>query len=257
MDYRLAMMCGIDLPIPQCQIAVHQPRLSEIGMIGEQDFFIGCGFLDFSKSLLDTKDKTNLENYNDFDILMSMMMNRSRKDLRKTVDAARNVLMLMFPLYAVEVRNAQIILTREGYETSINKDNFQEFKTILQEMFSLKINEKEKYNPSGDMSTKIAEKLNKRHKKLAELSGQKIDAQNISILNRYASILSVGTQKSLPSLMQYTVYQLYDEFQRFQLKMQWDTYVEARMAGAKDLEEVDNWMIDLADQGKTKNKKQK
>lgn len=26
------------------------------------------------------------------------------------------------------------------------------------------------------------------------------------------------------------------------------------MAGAKDLEEVDNWMIDLADQGKNKNK---
>ena len=42
MDYRLAMMCGIDLPVPQCQIAVHQPRIKEIGMIGEQDFFIGA-----------------------------------------------------------------------------------------------------------------------------------------------------------------------------------------------------------------------
>lgn len=189
---------------------------------------------------------------------MSMMMNRARKDLRKTVDAALNVLMLIFPLYAVEVRNTQIVLTREdGYETSINNENFQEFKAILQEMFSLNINEKEKYNPSGDMAAKIAEKLNKRHKKLAELSGKNIDAKNISILNRYASILAVGTQKSLPNLMQYTVYQLYDEFQRFQLKVQWDTYVEARMAGAKDLEEVDNWMIDLADQGKTKNKNKK
>lgn len=29
------------------------------------------------------------------------------------------------------------------------------------------------------------------------------------------------------------------------------------MAGAKDLEEVDNWMIDLADQGKNKNKNTK
>ena len=103
-------------------------------------------------------------------------MNRSRKDLRKTVDAAHNVLTLMFPLYAVEVRNTQIMLTREGYETSINKDNFQEFKAILQEMFSLKTSEKEKYNPSGDMAAKIAEKLNKRHQKLAELSGKKIDA---------------------------------------------------------------------------------
>ena len=62
-------------------------------------------------------------------------------------------------------------------------------------------------------------------------------------------------QKSLNELMQYTVYQLYDEFQRFQLKVQWDAYIQARMAGAQDLEEVDNWMIDLQEQGKNKNKK--
>jgi hypothetical protein len=79
----------------------------------------------------------------------------------------------------------------------------------------------------------------------------------VSILSRYASILAVGLQKDLNELMKYTVYQLYDEFQRFQLKVKWDAYVQARMAGAKDLEEVDNWMIDLKDQGKNKNKTKK
>ena len=78
--------------------------------------------------------------------------------------------------------------------------------------------------------------------------------KKISILSRYISILAVGLQKDLNSLMHYTIYQLYDEFQRFQLKVQWDAYVQARMAGAKDLEEVDNWMINLQDQGKNKNK---
>jgi hypothetical protein len=63
------------------------------------------------------------------------------------------------------------------------------------------------------------------------------------------------SKKNLNELMQYTVYQLFDEFQRFQLKVQWDAYVQARMAGAKDLEEVDNWMIDLKEQGQNKNKK--
>jgi hypothetical protein len=33
--------------------------------------------------------------------------------------------------------------------------------------------------------------------------------------------------------------------------------MQARMAGAKDLEEVDNWMIDLQEQGKTKTKNKK
>ena len=83
------------------------------------------------------------------------------------------------------------------------------------------------------------------------------DGKKISILSRYASILAVGTQKNLNELMQYTVYQLFDEFQRFQLKVQWDAYIQARMAGAKDLDEVDNWMIDLQDQGKNKKEKKK
>jgi hypothetical protein len=55
--------------------------------------------------------------------------------------------------------------------------------------------------------------------------------------------------------MQWTICQLYDAFQRFQLKEQWDAYLQARMAGAQNLEEVDNWMIDLQEQGKNKNNK--
>ena len=46
-------------------------------------------------------------------------------------------------------------------------------------------------------------------------------------------------------LMNYTVYQLKDEFKRFQLKQSFDIYLQAKMAGAKDLEEVDNWMDDI------------
>lgn len=188
---------------------------------------------------------------------MSMIINKANPEMRKTARAALDVLTLIFPLYAVEVRNTQLVLKKDDQEMFITRENYPEFKSILQEMFSLKMNEAEKYNPQGDMASKIAEKLNKRHQTLAKLSGTNIDPKNISILNRYASILAVGTQKTLPNLMQYTVYQLYDEFQRFQLKMQWDTYVQAKMAGAKDLEEVDNWMIDLQEQGKNKNKNKK
>jgi hypothetical protein len=112
------------------------------------------------------------------------------------------------------------------------------------------------------MSKRIAEKFKQRHQQLLKLKNDILEANgdklDINILGRYASILAVGSGKNLNDLMKYTVYQLYDEFQRFQLKVQWDAYVQARMAGAKDLEEVDNWMIDLRTQGKeikSKNKK--
>jgi hypothetical protein len=46
-------------------------------------------------------------------------------------------------------------------------------------------------------------------------------------------------------LLQYTVYQLFDEFRRFKMKEEYDIYVQAKMAGAKDLDEIENWMSDI------------
>ena len=35
MDTRLAMICGTDIPVPSCQLVLHQPTLEEISYIGE------------------------------------------------------------------------------------------------------------------------------------------------------------------------------------------------------------------------------
>jgi hypothetical protein len=34
-------MCGTDYPVPECQLTIHQPRIKEISLIGESDFFTG------------------------------------------------------------------------------------------------------------------------------------------------------------------------------------------------------------------------
>jgi len=41
MDTRLALMTGVPIPIPECQITIHQPSIEEISLLGEEDFFIG------------------------------------------------------------------------------------------------------------------------------------------------------------------------------------------------------------------------
>ena len=253
----LLLLSGNDIPFPSARVNIHQPTLKEIALIGEDMFFIGCGFLNFSKDLLVSEDKIGLSNYNDFDIFMSTIKNK-KKDSKYSVEAAFLVLTLMFPLYQISVRDNLIILKKDQEEFFINKNNFNEFKTILTSMFNLNLgsDELKQFNPSGDMARRIAEKLKKRHEKLAKISqDQTKNQKSISILSYYASVLAIGLQISLKEIMQWTVYQLYDEFQRFQLKVQWDAYLQARMAGAKDLDEVDNWMIRLQDQGKAKSKK--
>lgn len=252
----LLLLSGNDIPFPEARVTIHQPTLKEIAYIGEEAFFIGCGFLDFSKNLLNETDKTRLENYTEFDIFMSIIINKNN-DTTQSIEYAFLVLTLIFPLYELSVRDNMIVLKKDNEEYFINKNNFNAFKEIISEMFNLKLGMKAEsdYSPTGDMAKRIAEKLKKRHEQLNKIAQEKNSGKQISILSRYVSILAVGLQKDLNNLMQYTVYQLYDEFQRFQLKVQWDAYIQARMAGAKDLDEVDNWMIDLQDQGKEKNKK--
>lgn len=250
----LLLLSGNDIPFPEAQVTIHPPTLKEIAYIGEDAFFIGCGFLNFSKNMLSVEDKIRLKNCDDFDIFMSIILNKT-EDTSSSVEAAMLVLTLIFPLYEVSVRDNLIVLKQGEQDFFIDKKNFKSFQTILVSMFNLILEGKntEEYNPAGDMAKRIADKLKKRHEHLTQLNKQNQNkTENISILSTYASILSIGVQKDLNTLMQYTPYQLYNEFQRFQLKVQWDAYLQAKMAGAQNLEEVDNWMIDLKKQGKNK-----
>ena len=252
----LLLLSGNDIPFPEAKVTIHQPTLKEIAYIGEETFFLGCGFLDFSKKMLSDLDKVRLTNYTDFDIFMSIISQKT-KETKPSIEAAFLVLNLIFPLYEISVRDNLIVLKKDELESYLNRDNFNKFKEILVVMFGLNLNKGdiETYDPKGEMAKRIANKFKKRHEQLAQIKAKSKEEKKISILSRYASILAVGLQKNLNDLMQYTVYQLYDEFQRFQLKMQWDAYLQARMAGAQNLDEVDNWMIDLQEQGKIKNKK--
>ena len=118
------------------------------------------------------------------------------------------------------------------------------FKDIVIDMFKLNasIDKEEGYNPADAFAAKIAEKFNKRKKKLAEQKGEK---PKVAIFSRYISILTVGEQKDMNSLMNLTVPQLKDEFKRYQLKLQFDMNLKYRLAGAQDLEEVEDWMKDI------------
>lgn len=251
----LLLLSGNDIPFPEAQVTIHQPRIYEIAYIGEEAFYTGCGFLDFSKKILDDKDKVRLSNYTDFNILMSIMISKD-SSVKHNIENALLVLSLLFPLYEIGVRADAIVLKQNDKEYLITEKNFDAFKKILQSIFSFgnKNNESD-YNPSDSMAKRIAEKFKKRQEQLKKLANEKSDSKKFDILSRYVSILAVGAEKDINSLMNYTVYQLYNEFQRFQLKVQWDAYLQARMAGAQDLDEVDNWMIDLDKVGQNKTNK--
>lgn len=254
----LLLLSGIDIPFPAAQVNIHQPTIQEIAYIGEETFFIGCELLNFSKDFLLSEDKVNLQNQSNFDIIMSIMKDKSGTNLRKDAASALLVLILLFPDYTVQLRKDYIALIKsvivkenidgqiqdkQHYEEfAINNKNYPEFQQILKEMFCITKDKKQEYNPSGELAQRIADKLKKGKMQRAQQNGQQ---EKVAVFCRYISILAVGQAKDLNQLMHYTVYQLFDEFQRYQLKISYDIYLRAREAGAKDLKEVDNWMKDI------------
>ncbi len=237
----LMLMAGVDIPFPEAQVSIHQPSIKEIGLIGEESFYSGCGTLNFSKNSLSLEDRIALKDYTDFEILMSMMNNKSFNTQQNRIDMIM-VLTLIFPEYQIHFTQNEIALIKEDESHLLNSENFEEFKKILTAMFCLKGKGNEtEYNPSGDKAREIIEKLNKRKQKLAEQNGD----QKVSVLNRFASILAIGQKQDLNEILDYTVYQLFDQFDRFVLKEQFDIHLKAQLAGARDLGEIEDWKKDL------------
>ena len=236
----LLLDSGNDVPFEAAGVTIHVPTLKEIAYIGEKSFLMGCHFLLFDKNNLEIEDKSGLENQSNFNIFMSVM-NSSDRAIHKT--DAMMVLTLLFPNYKVEIEHDKILLQLENFSSSINEYNFEDFKKVIAQIFCLDSSESEEFNPSDALAKRIAEKI----KKGREARNKTKDSENVkmNIYSRYISILSVGLPLDKNLLYNYTVYQLKDEFDRFQMKMNSDIYLKAKLAGAQDLEEVENWMEDI------------
>ena len=239
MNNELLLQSKNDIPFPEAQITIHQPTINEISLIGEENFFAGCQLFNFSKDKLSDEDKTGLEDKDNFDIFMSIV---NSKEKIKYKNSVLLLLTLLFPSYMIKFTETDIILISQENSSRINKENFDVFKDILNAMFLLSEIENGalEYNPVDARAKKIADKLKKFKEKNARSKEQQ--ESKVAILSTYVSILSVGLQKDKNQLMEYTVFQLKDEFQRYQKKQSFDVYVQAKMAGATELEEVDNWM---------------
>ena len=175
---------------------------------------------------------------------MSIINNKTDKMVKSNIIAIEDVLSLLFPDYELMKMPTMLVFTRvvDGKKEQhlINNDNFEQFKSIVEEMFCLKkLLGGGGYNPANKMAQKLAKKFEERHKKLQKKTDGK---SSVDILSRYMSILVLGNHHTYSELMDYTVYQLYSEFQTFLRKYQYELWVKSKLAGAQNLDDVDNWL---------------
>ena len=237
MDIRLALMTGVDIPIPELQATLHQPTIKEISYIGEKDFLIGIQCLSIQKSMV-IQDESLLSTTSNFQIFMTIMNDKMTIDKKQNV---LTVLNLLFPNYVIFFTPRAISMNCDKGNVIIDEGNFEKFQQIIGQVFCLSKSDASSFNPSNKKAKEIADKLMKARQRIA---AQKAAEQGEgSVFAQYVSTLTVGLgSMSLQDCINLTMYQMYDLVERYSLYINWDIDLKSRLAGAKPDKPVDNWM---------------
>lgn len=211
MDIRLALMTGVDIPIPSCRLVVHQPSIKEISMIGETDFFVGAQCLTIEKSM-HIKDESLLSTTSNFQIFMTIMTEQEQKDKKKNTLA---LLELIFPNDKIVFTPRALLINRKDENIIIDENNFEDLQEVFQQIFCLSAAGQQAFNPANDAAKKIADKLMRARQRVA--AQKQSEGGDGSVFAQYLSVLSVGLHFPLQQVAELTMYQLYDLMERYSL----------------------------------------
>lgn len=237
-------MAGIDIPIPELQLIIHVPTIKEIALIGETKFFMAVQYLCLDKESL-IQDEILSSSLTNFQVLMKVLEQSQDKDKK---DAVVMLLTLLFPDYIPLLTRNSIILTKQNEKQPIliDDNNFDIFQDTLKEVLcvnSIFQGNNVIYNPANDRAKEIAEKLMRGRRKVAEIKNK---GSNESVLTRYVSILTVGSQTmSLEDCLNLNMFQIFDLMERYNAFIEWDVDLRVRLAGGKPDKPVESWMRDI------------
>ena len=123
-------MTGADIPIPECQLAVHQPTIKEIGMIGENDFNVGAQLLCIDKEAFEDIEG-EITNFN---LLMMVFNEKEAADKKQTV---KTILSLVLPNYQIIFTPRSILCNKGDENLIIDEENFESLQKVLRKIFCI------------------------------------------------------------------------------------------------------------------------
>ena len=244
----LTLISGIDVPIPEIGVNIHQPTIREIAYIGEKSFYEAAQTIiiqkeDFINGLenIAQEDKIALSQMSNFEIFLKLV---EANPLSST--KVQMLLSLLFPDFnsSIEERFIFLVNPKEQKSILINDSTFEILQEVITTILCLQSgNTKEEFNPQGDRAREIAEKIKRGRERAARLKGEK--KQQSSFLSKYISGLGIGTNTlNIHNVLDLTLYQLLNQLERYGLYTQYNISIQAKMAGAKDVEDVD-WLKDI------------
>lgn len=238
-DLRLALMTGIDIPIPECRLILHQPKIIEVAFLGDTDFYTGIQTLCLYKSMF-SLDESGLDDLDTFQIFMMVIKEKEMKDKKQAV---KDVLNILFPNYTSIFTPMSLIMKDKEEQVIIDSNNFEVLQNVIRTVCCINSGpmEQQAFNPANEKAREIAQKLMRGRERVAAQKKNSIS----SMFVQYLSILSVALNLSIEELKNYTIFQFYDLIERYSLWLNWDIDIRTRLAGGKPDNHPDNWMKSL------------
>ncbi len=248
-------LSGGQVPIPDCGIFVTPPTVKQITQYGEDKFFQAVSLIAKLDDIVSEIKQGNpgLSNYDNFQILMTIV--KEQEDLKETLSSFFE---LVFPNFTVLFADKSMDFFIEGGQYPVGKIhtfNLASVKLTLSELFLPQNITDEEYNPVNEAAAKIAEKLKKAKEKIKK--SKSVSEDNVSIIALYVSTLAVGMCMDINTLYNYTLFQIYDVYNRYWLKTKYDLYQKIAttpMMDVSKMEEPKEWAQNLYGQNLSQNR---
>lgn len=236
-------MSGAPVPIRQCGMYVTPPTIYQIEQFGEDDFLTGVKIMTASREFTESVRKSN-DGFDDAPDLVVVLavVNADGTVRQKMLD----FMSFIFPDYEVRFSKGSVDFLQGddgSVKGQINPYNFEYFSYTVKELFWPPEKKEAEFNPANKKAEEIARKLEAARKRNAQQQGTAGGGD--SLFGMYASVLSIGLGVSLRQLYEYTPFQLFDSFNRYVLKIQYDLYMKIKttpMMSTGDGEEPEQWM---------------
>lgn len=213
-DLTLRLASGVDIPIVECQITLHQPSIKEIGMLGEAKFFMAIQCLCIDKRLeIDPSEETEYKDITNFQMFLALMTDKRSIDKR---DVILDALSILFPKYKVQVLPRALMFNQGENNAIIDENNFSSLQEILRRVSCLSDGDNGSFNPANEAAAEIARKLQRGRQRVAAQKQQSGEGGS-SVFSQYLSILSIGLHMPLSELLNLTIFQMYDLIERYTL----------------------------------------
>ena len=221
-DMQSKLMSGSAMEVKRVG-KIHPLTLREIGEAGEATYNEYLSLLSFDRSILADRLGDKIKDLSSFGILVENM--RHNKDMREDME---NALALFLKERVVFIPDQLVLFVGSMSDSRyIHEENYQEIVDILKMQNCIQAkpkNEKPKMSPKA---RKLLEKRNKGRNLLKKARGQ----EDTITLSDLISIMGVFTG-NIDKVLDWTVYQLHDQYQKFMGRERYSNNFEMYLVGA-------------------------